>query len=54
MNTLDQQTALEQAARKRIKDSHALDGDAGRLTHFIANGPVATSWMLAAMDTAGR
>lgn len=34
MNTLDQQTALEQAARKRIKDSHALDGDAGRLAHF--------------------
>ncbi|MER8849882.1 class I SAM-dependent DNA methyltransferase [Mesorhizobium australicum] len=34
MVTLDQQTALEQAARKRIKDSHALDGDAGRLAHF--------------------
>lgn len=34
MNTLDRQTALEQAARKRIKDSHALDGDAGRLAHF--------------------
>ncbi|MER8856004.1 class I SAM-dependent methyltransferase [Mesorhizobium australicum] len=34
MNTLDQQTALEQAARKRIKDSHALDGDVDRLTHF--------------------
>lgn len=34
MNTLDQQTALEQAARKRIKDSHALDGDAGRLANF--------------------
>ncbi|MCV3211256.1 class I SAM-dependent methyltransferase [Mesorhizobium sp. YC-39] len=34
MTTLDQQTALEQAARKRIKDSHALDGDVGRLTHF--------------------
>ncbi|MER8575510.1 class I SAM-dependent methyltransferase [Mesorhizobium sp. M1409] len=34
MNTLDQQTPAEQAARKRIKDSHALDGDAGRLAHF--------------------
>lgn len=34
MNTLDQQTALEQAARERVKDSHALDGDAGRLAHF--------------------
>ncbi|MER8956559.1 class I SAM-dependent methyltransferase [Mesorhizobium sp. M0833] len=34
MDTLDQQTALELAARKRIKDSHALDGDAGRLAQF--------------------
>ncbi|MET2832459.1 class I SAM-dependent DNA methyltransferase [Mesorhizobium shangrilense] len=34
MNTLDQRTALEQAAQKRIKDSHALDGDVGRLAHF--------------------
>ncbi|MER8511216.1 class I SAM-dependent methyltransferase [Mesorhizobium sp. M0894] len=34
MNTLDKQKALEQAARKRIKDSHGLDGDAGRLAHF--------------------
>ncbi|MER9254424.1 class I SAM-dependent methyltransferase [Mesorhizobium sp. M0598] len=34
MNTLDQRTALEQAARERIKDSHTLDGDAGRLAHF--------------------
>ncbi|RWC27838.1 MAG: class I SAM-dependent methyltransferase [Mesorhizobium sp.] len=34
MNNLDQRTALEQAARKRIKDSHALDGDVDRLTHF--------------------
>lgn len=34
MNTLDQRAALEQAARTRIKDSHALDGDAGRLAHF--------------------
>ncbi|MER9618770.1 class I SAM-dependent methyltransferase [Mesorhizobium sp. M0207] len=34
MNTRDQQTTLEQAARERIKDSHALDGDAGRLKHF--------------------
>ncbi|ESZ31339.1 class I SAM-dependent methyltransferase [Mesorhizobium sp. L2C066B000] len=34
MTTLDQQTALEQAARKRIKDSHVLDGDVGRLAHF--------------------
>ncbi|RWK28958.1 class I SAM-dependent methyltransferase [Mesorhizobium sp.] len=34
MNTRDQQTALERAARERIKDSHALDSDAGRLSHF--------------------
>ncbi|MER8621749.1 methyltransferase domain-containing protein, partial [Mesorhizobium sp. M1409] len=34
MNTLDQQAELEQAAQKRIKDSHALDGDVGRLAHF--------------------
>ncbi|MER8389327.1 class I SAM-dependent methyltransferase [Mesorhizobium sp. M1380] len=34
MNNLDQQTVLEQAARKRIKDSHALEGDVGRLAHF--------------------
>ncbi|RUW33142.1 class I SAM-dependent methyltransferase [Mesorhizobium sp. M2A.F.Ca.ET.015.02.1.1] len=34
MNNLDQRTALEQAARKRIKDSHALDGDIDRLTRF--------------------
>ncbi|MER9457336.1 methyltransferase domain-containing protein, partial [Mesorhizobium sp. M0478] len=34
MNTLDQRTTLEQAARKRIKDSHALDSDADRLSHF--------------------
>lgn len=34
MNSPDQETALEQAARKRIKDSHALDGDAGRLAQF--------------------
>ncbi|MER8727771.1 class I SAM-dependent methyltransferase [Mesorhizobium sp. M1027] len=31
MNTLDQQTAPEQAVQERIKASHALDGDAGRL-----------------------
>lgn len=34
MNTLDQCTALAQAARERIKDSHTLNGDAGRLAHF--------------------
>ncbi|MER9457361.1 class I SAM-dependent methyltransferase [Mesorhizobium sp. M0478] len=34
MNNLDQRTALKQAARKRIKDSHTLDGDVDRLTHF--------------------
>ncbi|MER9470881.1 class I SAM-dependent methyltransferase [Mesorhizobium sp. M0482] len=34
MNTLDQKAALEQAARTRIKDSHALDGDTNRLAHF--------------------
>ncbi|MER9953219.1 class I SAM-dependent methyltransferase, partial [Mesorhizobium sp. M0047] len=34
MNTPDQQTALEQAARERIKASHSLDGDVGLLTSF--------------------
>ncbi|CDX47013.1 Methyltransferase type 11 [Mesorhizobium sp. ORS 3359] len=34
MNNLDQRTALERAARQRIKDSHALNGDVHRLTHF--------------------
>ncbi|RWQ45610.1 MAG: class I SAM-dependent methyltransferase, partial [Mesorhizobium sp.] len=34
MSTLDQQKALEQAARERIKGSHTLDSDAGRLSHF--------------------
>ncbi|MEI8718791.1 MAG: methyltransferase domain-containing protein [Mesorhizobium sp.] len=34
MNTLEQQTALDQAARRRIKDSHTLDGDVIRLGHF--------------------
>ncbi|RVB72056.1 MULTISPECIES: class I SAM-dependent methyltransferase [unclassified Mesorhizobium] len=34
MNTPDQQTAQEQAARKRIKDSHALDSDPSRLANF--------------------
>lgn len=34
MNALDQRTGLEEAALKRIKDSHALDGDIGRLSHF--------------------
>ncbi|RWN54088.1 MAG: class I SAM-dependent methyltransferase [Mesorhizobium sp.] len=34
MNTLDQQTAPEQAARERMKASHALDGDAARLAHL--------------------
>ncbi|RWK27985.1 class I SAM-dependent methyltransferase [Mesorhizobium sp.] len=34
MNNLDQRTALERAARQRIKDSHALNGDVDRLTHF--------------------
>ncbi|ESY33154.1 type 11 methyltransferase [Mesorhizobium sp. LNJC384A00] len=34
MTTLDQQTASEQAARMRIKDSHALDSDIGRLAQF--------------------
>ncbi|MGX5804412.1 class I SAM-dependent DNA methyltransferase [Bradyrhizobium sp. Arg314] len=31
MKTLDQQTTPEEAARERMKASHALDGDAGRL-----------------------
>ncbi|WP_210328767.1 class I SAM-dependent DNA methyltransferase [Mesorhizobium amorphae] len=31
---LDRQTALEEAARERIKASHVLDGDAARLAHF--------------------
>ncbi|MER8575515.1 methyltransferase domain-containing protein [Mesorhizobium sp. M1409] len=35
MHTLDQQTELKQAARKRINDSRALDGDVGRLAHFF-------------------
>ncbi|MUT24763.1 methyltransferase domain-containing protein [Mesorhizobium japonicum] len=34
MNTVDQQTALEQVARQRIKEALALEGDADRLTHF--------------------
>ncbi|MDX8529333.1 class I SAM-dependent methyltransferase [Mesorhizobium sp. MSK_1335] len=34
MNTLDQQTALDEAARERIKASHGLDSDADRLAHF--------------------
>ncbi|RJT21514.1 class I SAM-dependent methyltransferase [Mesorhizobium waimense] len=33
MNALDQE-ALEQTARRRIKESHALDGDVGRLAQF--------------------
>ncbi|MCV3211574.1 class I SAM-dependent methyltransferase [Mesorhizobium sp. YC-39] len=41
MNALNQQAAPEQAARERMKVSHALDGDAGRLAHLYrgwANG----------------
>ncbi|OHV64245.1 methyltransferase type 11 [Mesorhizobium sp. LCM 4576] len=34
MKTLDQHTAPEQAARERMKASHALDGDASRLTEL--------------------
>ncbi|MFD1984340.1 class I SAM-dependent DNA methyltransferase [Mesorhizobium newzealandense] len=34
MHTLHQHTAPEQAARERMKASHALDGDAGRLAHL--------------------
>ncbi|MER8428633.1 class I SAM-dependent methyltransferase [Mesorhizobium sp. M1403] len=34
MNTLDQQTPPEQAARERMKESHALDGDPSRLAHL--------------------
>ncbi|RUU45191.1 class I SAM-dependent methyltransferase [Mesorhizobium sp. M6A.T.Ce.TU.002.03.1.1] len=34
MNTRDQQTVPEQAARERMKASHALDGDATRLAHL--------------------
>ncbi|MER8747082.1 class I SAM-dependent methyltransferase [Mesorhizobium sp. M1004] len=66
MNTLDQQTALEQAARKHTKDSHALGGDAGRLDHFYRGwassydlgladgycGPMIAAEMAAAVQTA--
>ncbi|MER9657821.1 class I SAM-dependent methyltransferase [Mesorhizobium sp. M0152] len=66
MNTPDQQTALEQAARKRIKDSHALDGDAGRLANFYRGwassydvdvaqgycGPMIVAELAAAVQTA--
>ncbi|MDX8496104.1 class I SAM-dependent methyltransferase [Mesorhizobium sp. VK22B] len=34
MNPPDQETSLEQRARRRIKDSHALGGDPGRLAQF--------------------
>ncbi|AJD43859.1 SAM-dependent methyltransferase protein (plasmid) [Rhizobium gallicum bv. gallicum R602sp] len=34
MDTVDQQNALRQAAQKRIKASHALDGDADRLAQY--------------------
>lgn len=66
MNTLDQETALEQA-RKRIKDSHFLDGDAGRLAHFYRRwatsydvdvgregyyGPMVVAELAAAIQTA--
>ncbi|RWE36710.1 class I SAM-dependent methyltransferase [Mesorhizobium sp.] len=34
MNTVDQQTTVEQVARERINDALALEGDADRLTHF--------------------
>ncbi|MER8823996.1 class I SAM-dependent methyltransferase [Mesorhizobium sp. M0991] len=67
MNTHDQETALEQAARKRIKDSHTLDGDPGRLVHFYRGwatsydgdvgregyyGPMVVAELAAAMQTA--
>ncbi|AUX78952.1 class I SAM-dependent DNA methyltransferase [Sinorhizobium fredii] len=34
MDTVDQQNVLRQAAQKRIKASHALDGDADRLARY--------------------
>ncbi|MGX9182114.1 class I SAM-dependent DNA methyltransferase [Mesorhizobium sp. BHbdii] len=34
MNTLGPKSMLEEAARKRIKDSHTLDGDPSRLAKF--------------------
>ncbi|RWL41919.1 MAG: class I SAM-dependent methyltransferase [Mesorhizobium sp.] len=34
MNTVDQQTTLEQVARQRIRDALVLEGDADRLTQF--------------------
>ncbi|MFD1984348.1 class I SAM-dependent DNA methyltransferase [Mesorhizobium newzealandense] len=34
MNTLTEQTALEEAAQKRIKESHSLNGDADRLAKY--------------------
>ncbi|MES0151383.1 class I SAM-dependent methyltransferase [Mesorhizobium sp. M0012] len=67
MTTRDQLTALEQAARKRIKDSHALDGDVGRLVHFYRGwvssynldvgregycGPTVVAELASAMQTA--
>lgn len=67
MNTLDQQTATEQAARERMKASHALDGDAGRLAdlycgwansfdrdqgHVGYRGPVIVAELAGAVQTA--
>ncbi|BCH12645.1 type 11 methyltransferase (plasmid) [Mesorhizobium sp. 131-3-5] len=67
MPTLNQQTGPEQAARKRIKDSHALDGDVGRLAHFYRGwassyeldvdregycGPTVVAELASAMQTA--
>ncbi|MDF3156708.1 hypothetical protein P3C58_32780, partial [Mesorhizobium sp. XAP10] len=54
MNTLDQRTALEQAARKRIKDSMRSTATSIAWHAFIVNGQVPTSWMSAGMNTAGR
>ncbi|CDX53537.1 Methyltransferase type 11 [Mesorhizobium plurifarium] len=66
MNTFDQETASEQA-RKRIKASHSLNGDAGRLTHFYRRwatsydvdvgregyyGPMVVAELAAAVQTA--
>jgi hypothetical protein len=54
MTPFDQQTALEQAARKRIKDSHALDGDAGRLSHFYRGWASSYDLDVGRDGTAGR
>ncbi|MCV3244027.1 putative TPR repeat methyltransferase [Mesorhizobium robiniae] len=66
MKIPDQQAALDQAARKRIKASHTLDGDVGYLAQFYREqagsynlrnrhgyyGPIVVAELAAAMQTA--